>query len=397
MDAIVDPLTCAICSDLFNKAVVTSCGHTFCEACIHECLNLKHVCPLCNKDGITVDKLVRNLALDGVIESVREASASADEQYTSDLFVRARNNMNMNTETTATTGATNSTLPTLEATFASYMSETLLAFRNHQANLDAMHRRRLAQLQIACASDPQFVFKQSELEKRHERASALMIEELCCYLGQTAVPPFLVPTTVTVVFRGGSKGARQREIRFDANLTGATTAADIWDLVREAVVSRGDEIIKTNSLRVVLHRRRRGHEGHPAGDDHHTDAAGDDHHTDADQDVALGLDSPMPLFSAVPEKRLDGARWMVYVEGESLLKSDTEPCFSRVFKKDTGQKTNYYSCLTCGIKWICPRCASTCHTAQGHEVVMYLKGHTPTWACCYCARKKPQTKCRLCG
>lgn len=45
-----DPeLICTICQQVYEKPLVTPCGHTFCGACIREWLSKKGVCPLDNK------------------------------------------------------------------------------------------------------------------------------------------------------------------------------------------------------------------------------------------------------------------------------------------------------------------------------------------------------------
>ena len=40
-------------------------GHNACEACIRECLNRRHICPICNTET-TQDKLVKNHHLDSL-------------------------------------------------------------------------------------------------------------------------------------------------------------------------------------------------------------------------------------------------------------------------------------------------------------------------------------------
>jgi hypothetical protein len=47
---------------------------------------------------------------------------------------------------------------------------------------------------------------------------------------------------------------------------------------------------------------------------------------------------------------------------------------------------DYYRCEKCKVNWLCENCAQVCHKACG-EVSVYIKGHKPTYACCYCARK----------
>jgi len=112
--------------------------------------------------------------------------------------------------------------------------------------------------------------------------------------------------------------------------------------------------------------------------------------------ITVALDCPTPLFKLVPDGRLDGGAWELALEGNFAVKSDAQMCFSLEFVKgaEPAQQCDYYQCKTCAIKWVCSRCASTCHA--GHEVVPFQMDHTPTWACCYCAKKKAKTGCKLC-
>jgi hypothetical protein len=54
-DRVREAVVCAICCDLPEDSVMTLCGHTFCRKCVAECLNLKHVCPICNQPCTLAD------------------------------------------------------------------------------------------------------------------------------------------------------------------------------------------------------------------------------------------------------------------------------------------------------------------------------------------------------
>jgi hypothetical protein len=57
---------CVICSDIFEKCNITKCGHSFCEKCILNCLNLKNECPTC-KTELKKEELVKNYIMDDII------------------------------------------------------------------------------------------------------------------------------------------------------------------------------------------------------------------------------------------------------------------------------------------------------------------------------------------
>jgi len=88
-------------------------------------------------------------------------------------------------------------------------------------------------------------------------------------------------------------------------------------------------------------------------------------------------------------KMLPGSK--LVLRGDIKLKSDgPKKCFRLIFVKDTNQKEDFYACKTCKTNWICKECSKTCH--QGHDIADHIKGHAPTWACCYCFKTKA---CRL--
>jgi len=47
---------------------------------------------------------------------------------------------------------------------------------------------------------------------------------------------------------------------------------------------------------------------------------------------------------------------------------------------------DYFTCRTCTLNWLCAACVENCH--KGHDVTSFHINHTPTWACCYCYKKK---------
>jgi hypothetical protein len=54
---------CIICSDSFEKCNITKCGHSFCEKCILNCINLNNSCPTC-KTPLKKEELIKNHIVD---------------------------------------------------------------------------------------------------------------------------------------------------------------------------------------------------------------------------------------------------------------------------------------------------------------------------------------------
>jgi hypothetical protein len=94
---------------------------------------------------------------------------------------------------------------------------------------------------------------------------------------------------------------------------------------------------------------------------------------------------PLLEFCLKPgtELRFKGA---IVLVGETPLQ-----CFAATFVKgQTARGIDYFTCRDCGFNWVCQPCAEICH--KGHSLVSYLRNHKPTWACCYCPKKK---KCSI--
>src|SRR5262245_41853474 len=49
MSSLEDPLECPICLDPMRNAVMTNCGHSYCEKCIEEWRSKKNSCPFCGR------------------------------------------------------------------------------------------------------------------------------------------------------------------------------------------------------------------------------------------------------------------------------------------------------------------------------------------------------------
>jgi hypothetical protein len=64
-------LYCPICCDVIVDAFVTSCGHTFCHACLSTHLRNKRACPSCST-YITEDSVYPNFLLNKVRGEERE-------------------------------------------------------------------------------------------------------------------------------------------------------------------------------------------------------------------------------------------------------------------------------------------------------------------------------------
>lgn len=60
---------CIICSEIFDRCIITKCGHSFCEKCILTCMNLNNNCPTC-KSVLKKEELVKNYLIDNIISNL---------------------------------------------------------------------------------------------------------------------------------------------------------------------------------------------------------------------------------------------------------------------------------------------------------------------------------------
>lgn len=129
-------------------------------------------------------------------------------------------------------------------------------------------------------------------------------------------------------------------------------------------------------------------------------------------------DSSKTVFSQSPGGRI-GAGWALVVDGKLLLASEEiKPCFAVDFalqqqqqqggkgngkggKEGEGkegsqqhQRVDYYSCGECKLNWLCAACAAHCH-AGCRDVKPFMLNHLPTWACCYCSKRRSRLGCKL--
>ena len=66
-EKVPEHLTCTICGDILKQAVLTKCGHVFCDECIRNELLETKTCPQCEKhnspDDLFADSNLRQVFL----------------------------------------------------------------------------------------------------------------------------------------------------------------------------------------------------------------------------------------------------------------------------------------------------------------------------------------------
>merc|ERR1712228_508595 len=426
-----------------TKCMMTPCGHNFCLKCIQECLNRKHICPFCSAE-CTEDKLIKNVHFDSVLSKLIKARTESSNELISNLMQKtieesAKNAPNMSSESP------------IAQIFRKYTSQTLIKYENYcqemkkqnnkkhnmmkrnlQNNLcefiksikaiqnendadikmddegnqnedDALNNKvrnsfdkilylsnddatnfivnlkeciaafitllksNLISLNISDSAMNEIesilsaFFAQIELtQNRLNRSVKLLSDSYEEYMKKTGPSPFLLPILITIRIRG-------RTQHWTLKLNATDQIGVILKIVKQKFIDFGDEI--------------------------------DEWQFDDDaKEIELGIMRPlidkmeiiknMELCLSELDVRQGAA---IHVLTNFVLKSEApRPCFTYDFDKDKKQKCDYYKCKTCGFNWVCGACSIQCH--KGHEIVAFMLNHVPTYACCYCVKKK---KCEI--
>ena len=77
----------------FTDPVIAICGHSFCKACILECINRKHECPEC-KHELDATKIVRNYKIETIMLVLKEKK----EKEKSKIIKQIAQNMKMDND-----------------------------------------------------------------------------------------------------------------------------------------------------------------------------------------------------------------------------------------------------------------------------------------------------------
>lgn len=90
VDPILEQFECLVWMNHFRTPHITKWGHSFCQDCIFECLNLKKQCPHCN-EACHPEDVIRNYQLEDILNQLNEAKKAESEKYFDNI---ANNNDN---------------------------------------------------------------------------------------------------------------------------------------------------------------------------------------------------------------------------------------------------------------------------------------------------------------
>jgi hypothetical protein len=76
---------CMICCDTYKDPHITKCGHSFCKACIEECVNRNHQCPEC-RGPLNKEDIIKNYNFGAVLDEIVREREREKQKFFEDLI-----------------------------------------------------------------------------------------------------------------------------------------------------------------------------------------------------------------------------------------------------------------------------------------------------------------------
>lgn len=424
VDPLLTSLSCPVCFETVKDCVITPCGHSFCRTCAGDAVSRKHVCPVCQGAVVGGEvALIRNFLVDEVTQTVRKAAEETDVAYMRLLFASASEGQALpnppplrlqssakDAKRMGVIGAedTKQVLPVpamapkmlspIESVLVNRMREAFLGYQAYYARERAAHEAEVAslllQLTAERANEGSSTVQPAEehtkqvqaleiaidtSKKRFQTCMDALLKDFDSHAAAVAPPPSLLPSTVTVI-------VASRGVRFDTQLLPTHFPENVYGKVRAYFAAAGDEVkgfgpgtrLFLQALSVTATTITNNHSGYQP------------------QTHAI-TSATETVFSQSPGGRI-GAGWALVVDGAVFLASEEiKPCFAQEYGqpgRDPEELVDYFTCGQCQLNWVCASCAAHCHR-NCLDVRPFSLNHKPTWACCYCSKKKAKSGCKL--
>ncbi len=265
-----------------------------------------------------------------------------------------------------------------------YYQELKQDFQRRRDLIQADYRNLVDDLYTRNLSDTEISDRivQLQQQSKEQRETLETDVERCCQMVASAYDRYLsehipslsiLPVTITL-------SILNKSIQIpDIQLRPETSLCEIKDIMKAEMEKRGDKVTDfaadVKFLCFGPFARRSLYEMHQMAKDVLEHNAS---HTDI---VVL----PERCRPVLQYNIKHGSEIAVY--GLVRCESDMpKRCFAETFIVGSRQVVDYFSCRECSFNWICRACMEGCH--KDHDVAPYIMGHQPTWACCYCPKKK---------
>jgi hypothetical protein len=250
-------------------------------------------------------------------------------------------------------------------------------------------------------------------EDGYARAYSALVEESKAYLATAAAPVTLLPTTVAVSVPslGVRVDVRLRPTDTIASAVVPAVAAAVLESRRMDTVCYGPDAawsveggpltaaaaagagagVGAAGIAGITVSAGSGTDSGAASTGAGAAPPGDDAATGAGA-AGSGLDVNAPLYRQCAGGRPAPGAVLVCRGAVTASSARASKCLAEHWLP--GTRDDYFRCEDCRLQWICSSCAEACHRGSGHRVVPFLRGHVPTFACCYC-RSRNAAKCTL--
>ncbi len=152
LNVLMKEFDCAICYNLLSDTFMTPCGHNFCRKCIAECLNRKHICPLCNKADVTMNLCHPNLQMDNFLAILQKEKDDASKRYFNRLLTKSSEGGGVGGAVAVAAGNPSSAAPSkfspVEALFQKHMRKSLAEFTAYHGVLVDKREAALQRLRV---------------------------------------------------------------------------------------------------------------------------------------------------------------------------------------------------------------------------------------------------------
>jgi hypothetical protein len=359
---------------------MTPCGHNFCEGCIVECINRKHVCPCCNHE-VTKTQLVKNHHLDNLLATINREKEEASKRYFSKLINQGTTIVDgSDISPSPATSSSSAGMSPIEELFQKHMKRSLLAYKEYYKDMKKKYKKTEELIREECIDACQQLEKQVDLRKSgsaardrriealrlecnnrlealahsFQQASAHLLAAYDKYLSESVPVPSFLPVEVSVVLPSHS-------IRVEkVTLKPTDGVREVRRILEQRLRDLGNPLTSfSSSAYFVLSSPLEGGE----------------------QIILDDQDKPITQYKAITP----GSE--IILKGDFLLESDKpKECFTASFQKGANMTCDYFTCKDCKFNWICQTCATECH--KGHQLVPYISNHKANWACCYCMKNR---------
>jgi hypothetical protein len=377
---IYEEFCCPVCFNTLASTYMTPCGHNFCEGCLKECLNRKHVCPCCNKE-VEPKSIVKNHHFDRLVGILEKEKEEASKRYFEKLINRGPGGLRASREGVVPNneqqGLNMQNFSPIEQVFYAQMKKSLVAYSEYyqdlckkkeklESDLKSKYMKQVsdihdqflknqgggkskeeldatvAQMMAQCEKEIQGI------EQSFVETTQLLVAGFEKFLQDNVCPPSFLPVALTLT-------VPSKQFSLKLVVKPSDCAKDLKTLLQQKMADKGDPIVEFHKENFFLVKGTHG-----------TTMVNDDLR-------------PLLQFNIHPGCEVE-------LQGQLQLKSDLPKVCFRAVPFEKGMSMDYYSCKDCNSNWICKPCAETCH--KGHKLTEHLFNHKPTWACCYCFKTK---------